>query len=370
MANEFLPHATGGGSNVITQSAWSALAARLTGFQAGVAKSNEVNKALRQATSMAAMIGQFISDRGGVDALDNADIGALLDAFEAAYRKQATNYIPTIGGTANALTATLDPVPASWASLTGVPFRFVVSTTNTGAATLNLNGLGAKSIVYPGDNSALLAGELVSGAVRTGLYDGTRVQLVDAGSRARAGVAFRGAAIFTTSGTFDPAALGLTALDRILVLCWGAGGGGASTTGTRGASGAGGGLAIKSMDCSATSVTVTIGAGGAGNNAGSNGVTGGTSSFGPHCSATGGVGGSSGAGAGGAGTGGSINLSGSAGCDILSPEQDWGPGGSAPFMGPGMLNNGGANPIGSGGAASAGAPQADAGHDGAVIVFY
>lgn len=183
-------------------------------------------------------------------------------------------------------------------------------------------------------------------------------------------VAFRGVALFTSSGTFDPAALGLTTLDRILVFCWGAGGGGASTTGTRGASGAGGGLAIKSMDCPASSVTVTIGAGGAGNNAGSYGVTGGTSSFGPHCSATGGVGGSAGAGAGGAGTGGSINLSGSAGCDILSPEQDWGPGGSAPFMGPGMLNNGGANPIGSGGAASAGAPQADAGHDGAVIVFY
>lgn len=308
---------------------------------------------------------------GNIAALASAPFIALkLPQVRSAIRAQADNYLPTIGGSANALTATIAPIPPDWASLTGVPFRFVVSTTNTGAATLNLNGLGAKDLVYPGDNSALLAGELVSGAVRTGLYDGTRVQLIDVGSRARSGVPFRNVALFTSSGTFDPSALGLTTLDRILVFCWGAGGGAASTTGTQGASGAGGGLAIKSMDCPASSVTVTIGAGGAGNNAGSYGATGGTSSFGPHCSATGGVGGSAGAGTGGAGTGGSINLNGSNGCDILSPAQDWAPGGAAPFMGPGMLNNSGGNPIGSGGAASSGAPQADAGTAGAVIVFY
>lgn len=47
-------------------------------------------------------------------------------------------------GTANAITATLSPVPA--ALVDGMPIRLRVPTTNTGACTLNLNGLGAKAI--------------------------------------------------------------------------------------------------------------------------------------------------------------------------------------------------------------------------------
>lgn len=184
------------------------------------------------------------------------------------------------------------------------------------------------------------------------------------------GVPFRGAALFTESGTFNPVALGLTALDRILVFCWGGGGGGAAPISSAGASGAGGGLAIKSMDCPASPQTVTIGAGGPGNNVGSNGVAGGTSSFGAHCSATGGTGGAGGATPGGAGIGGSINLNGSSGCDIMNAAQDWAPGGAAPFMGPGLLNNSAGSPFGSGGAAILSGPQSDPGRSGAVIVFY
>lgn len=120
---------------------------------------------------------------GNIAALASAPFIALkLPQVRSAIRAQADNYLPTIGGSANALTATIAPIPPDWASLTGVPFRFMVSTTNTGAATLNLNGLGAKSIVYPGSNQAMLAGELVAGAIRTGMYDGARVQLIDAGS--------------------------------------------------------------------------------------------------------------------------------------------------------------------------------------------
>lgn len=288
-----------------------------------------------------------------------------------AVRKQGLNFIPTIGGTANALTATLDPVPADWAALTGTPFRFVVTTTNTGAATLNLNGLGAKDIVYPGDNSPMLAGELRVGAVRTGLYDGTRVQLIDAGSRARAGVAFRGMQLFTASGTFTPATYGLTALDRILVFAWGAGGGGSSVASTWGGAGGGGGLGIKSADCPASPVTVTIGGGGAGTNGGGSGGTGGTTSFGSVVSATGGAGGTSGPGSGGSGSGGDVNMTGSQGGDVINDVVAFAAGGAAPFMGGSAVGAGAASsPIGAGGWARSNGPDAASGSAGAVLVIF
>lgn len=104
---------------------------------------------------------------------------SVLTQVTESVRSQLLNY-RAVGGTANALTATLDPVPASWAALVGVPFRLLIGATNTGAATLNLNGLGAKSIVYPGDNANVVSDELVAGSVRTVIYDGTRVQLADA----------------------------------------------------------------------------------------------------------------------------------------------------------------------------------------------
>lgn len=215
MANEFLPLATGGGSNVITQSAWNALAARLTGFQAGVAKSDEVNKALRQATSIAAMIGQFISDRGGVDALDNADIGALLDAFEAAYRKQATNYIGTVGGTANALTVTLHPGLTT--HQVGLILRLIPSATNTAGVTLD-DGAGALPLRYVG-GAELFAGELLPGRAVEVLCTGTAWFLMNpveyferqTPARSRSTRAFTAAVAlsdvsgFSGSGTFNVA---------------------------------------------------------------------------------------------------------------------------------------------------------------------
>lgn len=81
--NEFLPFGTGAGANVLSQAEWAALADRSNGFQSGVAKSANVNKALRQAAFVAAMIGQFTADYGG-DALDNGDLPTFEDNFKAA----------------------------------------------------------------------------------------------------------------------------------------------------------------------------------------------------------------------------------------------------------------------------------------------
>lgn len=288
-----------------------------------------------------------------------------------AIRSQRMNYIPTVTGSANALAVELYPQPEDWAALTGVPFRALIAATNTAAVTFGVAGLaGTRDLRYPGDESPMLPGELIAGAIRTFMYDGTRVQLIDAGSRVRAGVSFRGMQLITAGGgTWDPASKGLTVQDRILVLVWGSGGGGSSIQGSYGGGGGGGGLAIKSMNAPASPVAITVGAPGAGNNVGGPGGAGGTVSFGSHCSATGGGGGSAGPGAGGVGVGGDVNLSGGNGGDIIGPNVPWANGGAAPFMGGSQLAAG-SNPIGSGGAATIEGPSAENGTAGAILIIW
>lgn len=45
---DFLPFATDPGANVVSQAAWLALAQRTSGFEAGIAQSDQLNKAWRQ----------------------------------------------------------------------------------------------------------------------------------------------------------------------------------------------------------------------------------------------------------------------------------------------------------------------------------
>lgn len=173
--NDFLPFATAGGANVLTPAEWMALASRLTGWTAGVAKSEELNTAWRQALTMSALVGRFIADVGGLDALDNGDIDALLDNFVATYRAQRPNYIAAVGGTANALTATLDPPITSYVGLNGTPFRLLIAAYNTGPVTLNL-GPGARPLRSL-RGAELNVGDLTPGAVVTVIPTGAEFRL-------------------------------------------------------------------------------------------------------------------------------------------------------------------------------------------------
>ncbi|VFS43915.1 phage-related tail fiber protein-like protein [Enterobacter cancerogenus] len=65
----------------MSQADWEALTALLTGFQSGKAASAQVNKALRQGTVMASVIGQFIADSTGQDVLDNGNTSVVLTNF-------------------------------------------------------------------------------------------------------------------------------------------------------------------------------------------------------------------------------------------------------------------------------------------------
>mgnify|MGYP005981407799 CR=1 FL=1 len=82
--NEFKAFATAGGANVLSQEEYLALAALSTGFQSGIAKSAEINKALRQATTGVAALAQFISEATDSDINDNGDVSALVDKLAAA----------------------------------------------------------------------------------------------------------------------------------------------------------------------------------------------------------------------------------------------------------------------------------------------
>lgn len=84
--NNFLTFAGGAGSNVLTQAEYAALAARTSGFLSGLAKSAELNKVWRQSSVMAAVLGQFINDSSGQDAIDDGTTTALLASLKASVR--------------------------------------------------------------------------------------------------------------------------------------------------------------------------------------------------------------------------------------------------------------------------------------------
>lgn len=80
------------------------------------------------------------------------------------------------GGTANALTAALALAPTAYT--VGLRVVLLIALANTGAVTLNLNGLGVKAVTKI-DNSALMANHLTPGLVDLE-YDGTRFLVMSA----------------------------------------------------------------------------------------------------------------------------------------------------------------------------------------------
>ncbi|MEJ2896215.1 tail fiber protein [Bordetella avium] len=97
--NQLLQFATAD-TNVLTQDEYSADPQRISGNIPGVARSKLVNKAARQSAFVAAMIGQYISEKSGKDVMDNGDIDALKINFIAALAAS-----PSFTGTPTAPTA-------------------------------------------------------------------------------------------------------------------------------------------------------------------------------------------------------------------------------------------------------------------------
>lgn len=226
--------------------------------------------------------------------------------------------------------------------VTGQTFKFKANTANTGACTLNVSALGAKTIKKD-VTTDLATGDILANQIITVIYDGTNMQLI-----ATPPPSIPVVRTYLNAGS--PATWTKpTGLKYVIVEVQGGGGGGGGVGSDDQASfgGGGGGYSRELITAASlgTTETVTTGAGGAGGSGSNAGSTGGTSSFGSHCQATGGTGGDdesiSQIGVGGVGSGGDVNIEGGDGDTGVS-----GTGGSGTSAKGGM---GGSSHLGGGG---------------------
>ena len=109
----------------------------------------------------------------------------------------------------NAITATSDPISTAYAL--GQVYHFVASADNTGPVTININNLGAKSIVK-GGNETLASLDIRAGQAYSIFYDGTKFQVNSGMSQASAGgLMFENFAVATESYTLTIGKNGISA---------------------------------------------------------------------------------------------------------------------------------------------------------------
>lgn len=88
----------------------------------------------------------------------------------------ADNIYGADGGASDAYEISMDSPPSAYVA--GMFVLFKANTANTGAATLNVNALGAKAI-KKNYNSDLTDGDIIAGQVVGVVYDGTNFQLIN-----------------------------------------------------------------------------------------------------------------------------------------------------------------------------------------------
>ncbi len=99
-------------------------------------------------------------------------IRAMKGGIKRAYLQSNAIHVST--GTGNAYVLTYPKAPEGYAK--GIIYWFFADKTNTGAATLNINGLGAKAITNAA-GAALIAGQIASGMCVCVIYDGTAFEM-------------------------------------------------------------------------------------------------------------------------------------------------------------------------------------------------
>lgn len=312
--NDFKSFAVGAGANVISQAEWEALAALITGFQSGKASSAQINKAIRQASFIAAALAQYTSDKTGDDVLDDGDQAAFITKMAAAFGKDFQS---------------LDATLTALAALTGAANKLAYFNGNDTAALTDLTAF-ARTILAQPDAASVNSALGISGRLK---------QIVT----------------ITSSGTYTPSSgTSLLVVEGVGGGGGGGGAGGVSSGASVGGGGGGGGYFLGTVSAPASSYSVTVGSGGTAGTSGSTAVVGGNGGatvFGSLFTAGGGSGGQSYAtsqagsqggangGASGSGTGGLINVG-----------SDYGGYGMWPSSSIGFSGKGGNSKYGNGGA--------------------
>lgn len=114
--------------------------------------------------------------------IDDTDAFAEIDEEVYGLWQRSPCNLSNIGGTANAITAECTPTLLEYAL--GNRFTFIPATDNGGASTIDIDGLGVKSLCDLLAN-ALVGGELLENRLEEIIYDGTcfrHVPRVEAGS--------------------------------------------------------------------------------------------------------------------------------------------------------------------------------------------
>lgn len=91
--NEFKAFAISENSNVLKQSEYEFLPALESGFQSGIARSEELNKVWRQASTIASVIASFMANKSGEDVLDDGDLNKLQSTLLEALLNNSTSQL-------------------------------------------------------------------------------------------------------------------------------------------------------------------------------------------------------------------------------------------------------------------------------------
>lgn len=112
---------------------------------------------------------------GGFKHTNAADGSNLSDYATVKQVQNSFCQLTAVAGS-NIITGTATPTPSAYVA--GQRFSFVAAMANVGAATLNVSGLGAKSITKNG-TTALVGNDILAGALIEVEYDGTQFQIIN-----------------------------------------------------------------------------------------------------------------------------------------------------------------------------------------------
>jgi hypothetical protein len=190
--NDFLPFATGGSANVLTQAQWAALSALTNGFQSGVADSKSLNKAWRQSSIMSAVLAQFIVNQTGQNATDDGTTATLITNLLAAVKASSNavvgtsrNLAMTITTASASATLTADEIIVE-SALGGLTYKLAsfsktVNISTTGAGGMDTgsppaNGFVALYAIYnPTTQTAALLATNATSSAAPNVYGGSNM---------------------------------------------------------------------------------------------------------------------------------------------------------------------------------------------------